>query len=252
MRRLEAAVALAVILAGCASGGEKQDAPARASNHLSTAGSMYVERAQSYLQQNDIAKATELANLALASDPGSADVHALMGMLYEQKGDAGKAEKEFDRALKIAPSNGPILNAHAIWLCAHGKADRADQEFVLALQDSSYQTPFQALFNAGRCAQSVGQWAKSETYLRRALAISPQDRLVLLFLAAVELRQGKILEARAFIQRRDALGSDAETLELAARIEDAGNDRLAAARYRKRLADEFPNHAPTGEGARTP
>jgi type IV pilus assembly protein PilF len=66
------------------------------------------------------------------------------------------------------------------------------------------------------------------------------------------LRQGKIFEAQAFVQRRDGLGSDAATLDLAARIEDAAGNAHGAARYRQRLQNEFPNYVPTGEGARSP
>jgi len=248
MRLLEFGLVL-TFLAGCSTAGGER-APAASVARLSSSGQVNLGLAQSYLQKNDIKKATERANTALASDPGSADVHALLGMIHQREGKFAQAEREFDRALKIAPSDGSILNAHASWLCERGQTAQADQEFVRALNDSRYRTPFQALSNAGRCARKAGQWGKAEAYLRKALAVSPEDLQVLMLLADTELQQGKIMEAQAFIQRRDGLGSDAATLELAARIEDAAGNRLAAARYRQRLRDEFPDHVPTGEGAR--
>lgn len=250
MRLLEATLAVA-LLAGCATGGE-QPATATRAKSLTAAGRSNLGLAQGYLQRNQIEKAADRAAMALATDPGSAQVHAVLATIQVAKGDHDKAAREFDRALRLAPYDGSILNAHATWLCERGETAQADEEFTRALLDGNYRTPIQALANAGRCAHKVGQWSKAEGYLRRALMISPQDGPLLLLLADTELRQGKIMEAQAFIQRRDSLGSDAVTLELAARIEDAAKNRHAAARYRQRLRDEFPNHVPTGEGARTP
>ena len=250
MRRLEIALLL-IFLAGCSTGGTERT-PASSPNRLSADGRMNLGLAQGYLEESQIKKATDRANMALASDPGSADVHALFALIHTRNGNLDKAAREFDRALQIAPSDGSILNAHASWLCERGQTAQADEEFARALQDVHYRSPMQALSNAGKCAHKAKQWSKAEGYFRRALDVSPEDRQLLLLLADTQLRQGKIMEAQAFVQRRDSLGSDAETLDLAARIEDAANNRLAAARYRQRLQNEFPDHVPTGEGARTP
>ena len=249
MRRLE--LLLLLLLTACSTGGAER-AAGGSSNRLSADGRMNIGLAQGYLELGQVKNATDRASMALASDPGSADVHAVLAMIHASNGNQDQAKREFDRALKIAPSDGSILNAHASWLCERGQPDQADQEFSRALQDANYRSPLQALSNAGKCAHKAGQWSKAETHFRRALEISPQDAQLLLLLADTELRQGKIMEAQAFIQRRDGLGSDAQTLELAARIEDAASNRPAAARYRQRLRDEFPDHLPTGEGARKP
>lgn len=255
MPRLEWVLVFA-LLAGCAgTGGEKNAAdnstvgkPAR----LSATGRMNLGLAQGYLEAGDVAKAKQRAELAQQTDPGSAEVRATLGMIHSRAGDVEKAQREFDRALQIAPNDGAILNAHASWACEHGQAELADREFAKALVDPNYRTPAQALANAGRCALSVGRLAPAEDYLRRALVFSPEDRNLLYLLAETEFKQGKFFEARAFAQRRDALGADARTLELAARIEEASGDAMAAARYRQRLRQEFPDHVPTGEGARSP
>lgn len=248
--RLEWMLAL-VLLTACASKGDER-ASVSSGNKLSGQGRMNLGLAQGYLDANQLEKASDRADMALASDPGSADVHAMLAMIHSRNGKLDKAEREFDRALKIAPADGSILNAHASWLCQRGQAAQADLEFVRALQDRSYRWPFQALSNAGKCAHQTGQWSKAEGYFRRALEIAPQDPQVLLLLADSELRQGNIMEAQAFIQRRDALGSDAATLELAARIEDAAGNRMAAARYRQKLHDEFPGYVPPAQTVRSP
>ena len=263
--RLPESLLLLALLSGCASvdtGAEKNSSDdgsvgrssvAKGSSRpLSGSGRTNLGLAQSYLGSNEIVRATERAQMALQSDPDSADAHVMMAFIYMRTNKPDKATREFDHALKLAPNDGVVLNAHASWLCEHGKPSQADAEFALALKDARYRSPLQALSNAGECANKAGNWAQAEAYLRRGLEIAPRDRQVLFLLADAELHQGQVLEARAFIQRRDALGSDAATLELAARIEDAANDRVSAGRYRQRLHDEFPNYAPTGEGARSP
>ena len=251
MRPLELLL-LIVLLAGCATAGGRATAVDRAPPRLSSAGHNSLSLAQIYLQNKDVAKASFHAKAALASDPGSGMPHAVMAMIHATSGDQKKAAKEFDRALRIAPADGAILNSHATWLCEMGQFEQADIEYAQAVLDPRYISPLQAMNNAGACAHKAGQYAKAEGYFRRVLAVAPNDGQALLLIADASLRQQKILEAQAFIPRRDALGSDIATLVLAARIEDAANNRLAAARYRQRLKDEFPNYVPTGEGARSP
>lgn len=257
MRRLEWLLAL-ILLASCSStGGEKVASQAKSPDasvavRLSAAGRMNLGLAQGYLDAGDTAKARQRADMAVQTDAGSAEVRAMLAMIHAGAGETEKAQREFDRALKIAPNEGVILNAHASWSCEHGQAELADREFVKALADPKYRTPVQALSNAGKCALSVNRLAQAEDYLRRALVFAPEDRNLLYLLADTEFRQGKFFEAQAFIQRRDALGADANTLDLAARIEEAAGNAMGAARNRQRLRQEFPDHVPTGEGARSP
>ncbi len=252
MPRLEFGFAMVLLLAGCAGTSDASKPVSKDPMRLSNDGRMNLELAQSYLDSDKLDKARPRIEAALQSDPNSAEAHALRGVLHQREGEGEKAGREFDRALKLAPNDGYVLNAHASWLCEEGKTSQADSEFVRALADEKYRSPIQALANAGKCATSAGQLAKAEDYLRRALVFGPQDRALLYLLADLELRQEKFLEARAFIQRRDALGADAKTLELAARIEDAAGDSQAAARYRQRLHAEFPEAVSTGEGTRSP
>lgn len=252
MRRLDLALAI-LILGGCASdGGHGSGAASGGQSKLSADGKHNLQLAQGYMGLGQMARASERANMALKTDPNSADVHALLGVIAARDGDSREAASEFDRALRLAPNSGEILNAHASWLCEQGQAAQADVEFAKALEDAKYRAPIQALANAGKCALTTGDLVKAEGYFRRALEISPEDRAMLYLMADTELRLGKTMEAQAFIQRRDALDDDAETLDLAARIEDAAGNPMAAARYRKRLQLEFPNYVPTGEGAKTP
>jgi type IV pilus assembly protein PilF len=227
---------------------EKQKGPPR----LSAAGQVNLGLAERLLGQKQPERAMEHVNKALNSDPDAPEVQLVLARLQQAAGDERKAEKSYARALKLAPNSGMVLNAHGVWLCERAQYDAADADFARAQRDVAYTTPQQAIANAGRCAQKAGRWAKAEQSLRHALEFSPDDPQLLFLLADVSFRQGKLLEARAFVQRRESLGADAPTLALAARVEAAAGDRMAEARYRELLRERFPAYVPSGEGAAPP
>ena len=248
MRRsvLLAALVFALASAGIASG-KKSPPPANA--RLSETGRTNLALAQAYLEGHKLKEAEARALMAMATDGGNGRVHALMGVIHAHSQRPDKAAAEFARALALAPADATVRNLYASWVCESGDPVRADASFQTALQLRSPGRA-QILSNAGRCASRARDWSKAERYLREAVRLDPQNRNVLVLLAEAELQLGRTLEARAFVQRSDALGPDASTLALAARVEDASGDAVAAARYRKRLREEFPGFVPTGEGAR--
>lgn len=220
---------------------------------LSSSGRVNLELAQSYLQANDLETALNRANRALKYDPESGDVHAMLGLIYGRIGDAERAASEYEQAVKLAPADGPILNAYGAWQCERGQFDQAEASFQRALKDPFYKRPEQTYYNAGRCAFVGGRLSEAEAYLRQAVERMPVDAGVLLLIAKVEFKLGKYLEARAFVQRCDALGPNPEVLDLAARIEDAAGNPKAATDYRSRLAGQFPSHdMSNGEGSARP
>jgi type IV pilus assembly protein PilF len=247
-RALVLVLALALALAVAGPAGAKDKAPARP-KELSADGRANVMLAQSYLDAGRVDDAEKRAKAALLTDGDVALAHATMALVHVAKSREDAARKEFDRARKLAPGDGAILNAYGSFLCAHGDRAGADAAFQLALADQRYATPVKPLVNAGRCAAIGGDWGAADGYLRRAVAIAPRERVVLLLLAETQLKLGRALEARAFVERADALGPEPNTLALAARTEDAAGDAEASARYRKRLREEFPKYVPKAEGA---
>ena len=248
--RPEAALAVMLALATAFAGpvAAKEKKPQKAVV-LSEGGRANVVLSQSYLESGDLKTAEERARSAIASDGGSALPHAAMAMVHAAKKQQDKAKGEFKRALALAPADGMVLNSYGSWLCAQGDLAGADDAFRAALEDRMAQQ-FQPLVNAGRCAILGKDWAKADNYLRRAVTIAPRNRALLLMLARTQLELKRPMDARAFVQRADALGPDAATIALAVRVEDAAGDADASGRYRKRLAEEFPNYLPRAEGAR--
>lgn len=248
MRRKSGLVGL-LIVALLASMGAVAKKEVAGSKQMSSAGRTNMGLALSYLRSGDLKVALDYANKANRTDGGASEVHTMLGMIYAQVNDHGKAQQEYLRSVSLAPTDGNTLNAYGAYACGQGKFEVADEQFNKALADPFYRQQEQSLFNAGKCAKNAGQLAKAEGYLRRALEKAPDHRDSLYTLAEVELAQGSPMDARAFVQRLDSLGTtDARTLELAARIEDAAGDARAASRYRQRMRDLPTSTATPSEG----
>jgi type IV pilus assembly protein PilF len=251
MRREWLALVL-LALVGCATGGgggtgAKAPAPGAA---MTAAGTINLGLAQTYLQNNELETALNRANRALATDPNAGTVHAMLGLIYARIGDRGRAASSFQRALALAPTEGAVLNAYGTWLCSNGDPAGAAAQFARALADPFFTRPGLVHYNAGYCAIKFGDNAQAEKELRRALDLPGADPgNTLMALAQAELALGQYMEARAFIQRREALGATNDVLDLAARIEDAAGNPSAAARYRERIRGGGGNDSqPTREG----
>lgn len=257
MRHFCLAAALA-LLAGCATGPGRTatDAQKAASAHsaMSHKGQANLSLAQNYLAAGKVEYAMDRANRALRSDPNSADVQVVLGMIREKLGDKPKAGEHYARAAKLAPDSGHVLNVYAIWLCKEEQAAEADVMFARAVKDVFFKAKETAYYNAAKCALQVGQADKAAEYLRQGLEVAPKNPILLMRMAELQLQRGNYLSARAFFQRREALGdTDAEFYELGGRIEDAAGDRAAAARYRQRAQNPSqPQMPPATEGSRQP
>ncbi|MFT3806154.1 type IV pilus biogenesis/stability protein PilW [Arenimonas sp.] len=225
----------------------------RDDTQLSRQGKITLGLAQSYLSSGDAEGAMIRVQRAKQSDPRAPEVYAVEAAIHARLGDQTKAAEAFAQALRLDPSRPSIQNNYGVWLCEQGRYPEAEAAFALALADNEYRASGQPLFNAGRCATKAGKYDQAEAYYRQLLEKSPDDAAVLMAMAEIKLASGNAFEARAFLQRREALGANAEVLSLGARIEDAAGDARAAAQYRKRLREEFPAHtAPNGEGAARP
>jgi type IV pilus assembly protein PilF len=197
--------------------------------------------------QHDQARAH--AEAALRLDPRSADARTMLALVAQRGGDQARAGSHYAKAAELAPQQGYALNNYGTWLCANGRAAEALTWFDRALASPGYPTPAAALANAGACAGRAGQDARAERDLRRALELDPANPVALAAMAGLALRQGRALEARAFVERRLAAApADAEALRLASQIEHKLGDRAAAERYTRQLRAEFGDAIPPQSG----
>ncbi len=248
---------LLAALAGCAGTGTQapgEDSAANSLAEMSSKGQANLSLAQNYLANNQIELALDRANRALRSDPTSSDVQIVLGMVREKMGDLDRAGASYERAAKLSPESGHVLNVYGVWLCKHGAPAEADAVFARALDDPFYKAREQALFNAGKCALQAGDFDKAAAYGRLGLQSAAENPALLTLMAEVQFMRRDYFSARAFVQRREALGKvSPEILSLAARIELAAGDSAASQRYQTRLRDEFPEYSPPApEASRQP
>lgn len=258
--RFLAAAALAAMLGACATTGGTAgraagaDAPVRPEERMTSRGLANLRLAHSYLNAGKLELAMDRAGRALRSDPDSADVHVVLGLIQARLGKQAAAGEYYARAARLAPGEGYVENVYGVWLCERGDSAAADQAFARGAGDPFFEGRTQIHYNAARCALRAGNPARAEAHLREGLKAAPEDAPLLALMAEVQYAQRNYLSARAFIQRREAAGAATpELLDLGARIEQGAGDAVAAERYRRRLREQFPDYSPTAtEESRLP
>jgi type IV pilus assembly protein PilF len=203
-----------------------------------------VVMARQRLGEGKLAEARSHARAALEIDPGSEAAHTILALEAQARGDQAAAGGHYRKAAELGPGRGYTLNNYGSWLCAEGRHAESLAWFDRALATPGYASPASALANAGACAARAGEDARAERDLRRALDVDPTNAVALAAMAEVSYRGGRMLDARAFVERRLAAApADADVLRLASQIEQNLGDRAAAERYTRQLRAEH------GEGA---
>lgn len=235
---------LPLFVAGCSSSPERSDDDKRKAAETNTAlGRQYMERGQYEV-------ALEKLKRAVAFDRSYAPAHTMLGILYETIGETEEAGKEYRKAVDYDPKDGDVNNNYGAYLCGLGRYAEAEPYFLAALKDPFYETPAVALSNAGSCALSAGNLDKAETFLRQSLDYDDKLAAALLPMADLSFQKGAYLQARAFLQRYEAVGPmNRESLSLGYNIESMLGDSKAAARYQTELRERFPGTMKAGGGA---
>jgi type IV pilus assembly protein PilF len=231
----------ALLLTGCASPANKaSDSPSRARKAAATNTSL----GRQYIDLGKYEIALEKLKRAVAYDKTYAPAHTLLGVLHETLGQRDQAMKEYRLAVRYDPDDGDVNNNYAVFLCGQNKGEEADQYFQVAMEDPFYDTPKVLYANAGLCALQANNLDKAERYLRQSLEYDEKFAAALLPMAELQFRGGSFLNARAFLQRFEAVGeSDAQSLLLGYRIESALGDTATADKYRRDLLGSFPDSA---------
>lgn len=244
-RRLPLAAALAgalFSLAGCVTTSSRPEPTTPASSE--DAAQYNMQLGISYLRQGNLPAARDKLEKALEQDPDLATAHAALGVVFERLEDPDGAEQHYRRAVDLDSSDPDNLNALAVFTCSRKQKPKE----ALKLFDRAIAIPLSVktanrtmlYTNAGTCAKQV-DLARSEAYLRGALAQDPKFPDALYQLADVSLERGNALQARGFIERYLAAGKPTPAaLWLGVRIEQSLNDAGAASRYGEELRQKFP------------
>ncbi|MEQ1800625.1 MAG: type IV pilus biogenesis/stability protein PilW [Gammaproteobacteria bacterium] len=244
--RLAALAGMLWSLAGCITTSSRPEPTPTSSED---AANYNMQLGISYLRQGNLPAARDKLEKALEQDPNLATAHAALGVVFERLEDPDGAEQHYRRAVDLDASDPDNLNALAVFTCSRKQKPRD----ALKLFDRAIAIPLSVksanrtmlYTNAGTCAKQV-DLARSETYLRGALAQDPKFPDALYQLADVSLERGNALQARGFIERYLAAGKPTPAaLWLGVRIEQSLNDPVAAGRYGDQLRRNFPESSET-------
>jgi type IV pilus assembly protein PilF len=245
MRAARAIVVALALSCAVASIAAADDSKSRKSKN--EAAEINTQLALAYMREGNLKAAQEKIDKALQQNAKTADTQMAAGFIYDRLGETKKASGHYEQAARLAAKNNPdVLHNVAVHLCRKGEYARGEKYLLQAARSPLYRTPAVAYTNAGRCAREDGRVTDAEQHFREALTINPRQADALLQMAEITQAAGSGLQARAFLERYVAVAPvSAQSLWLGRGIELGLGDTAQAARYSRRLKDEFPNSAET-------
>ena len=255
-----ASLMLVALLAGCASraprdelfGDTKDRVTASDESDASKRAGVRMELAAGYFGRGQMTTALDQVKLAIIADPTFAEAYNMRGLIYSNLGDDKLAEESFRRALQLAPQDPDSMQNFGYFLCQKKRYGEANEMFDRALAVPRYRDSGRTLLTKGVCQAFAGDLAGSEASLVRAYALEPGNPSISVNLAEVLYRRGDFERARFYIRRVNAAPTlqGAQTLWLAARIEQRLGNRTGAQELGEQLRQRFPDSREAGLYAR--
>ena len=202
-----------------------------------------MDLASAYYGRGQMTTALEQVKVALAADPLYGEAYNLRGLIYSSLGDAPLAEESFKRALELNARDADTMHNYGWFLCQQRRYPESNAMFGRAISMPQYQGGARTMVAQGVCQARAGQLAEAEASLVRAYELDPANPVTATNLAEVLYRRGEFERARFYIRRVNALAdvSNAQTLWLAARIENKLGNRQGASEFGSQLRRRFPD-----------
>ncbi|RJG20741.1 type IV pilus biogenesis/stability protein PilW [Massilia cavernae] len=244
------ALCAAAALSACAGGsgmattGEAEIKTASDQTLAEKRSSIRLQLAIGYYQDRKYEVALDEVKQAIAANPESADAHGVRALIYDAMGEAALADQSFQRARQLAPRNPELANNYGSFLCQNGKPEQGIALFEQALKNPAYQSPVNALLNAGSCSLRMKKLDAAERYLLDALRYDADQVATNANLAHVYFERRDLTRAGFFINRlREVAKIDnlpADTLWLAIRIDRKLGNKAGEASMLSQLRRRFP------------
>lgn len=242
VKRFGTAIALVLALSACTTQyvGESRPPPepadpARRAQARTELASNYFERGQ-----NEVA--LEEVKLALQANPAYAPAWSLRALILAAAGESQPAEEAFQRAIQLDARDGTTMQNYGWYLCQQRRYAQAHDQFNAALSLPTYREPLRTLLAQGVCYAREQRFDQAEQSLTRAYGMDAGNPVVGYNLADVLYRRGEFDRARFFMRRinQNESFSNAQTLWLAARIEQKLGNREGVAVLGNQLRTRFP------------
>ncbi|HKX42011.1 MAG TPA: type IV pilus biogenesis/stability protein PilW [Burkholderiaceae bacterium] len=238
------------LLGGCAggpgapvaSGPGKDIVTASDESDASKRARVRMELATAYFGRGQMTTALDQVKLAIQADPTSSDAFNLRGLIYANLGDDTLAEESFRHALQLAPRDADTMHNFGYYLCQKKRYAESNAMFEQALVVPQYREQSRTLLAQGVCYAFAGQLAESEATLLKAYQIDPANPSIAVNLAEVLYRRGDYERARFYIRRVNSVPAlaNAQTLWLAARVENKLGNRRGAQELGDQLVARYP------------
>lgn len=141
------------------------------------------------LVDGDIAKATLMANAAVANSPDSAPAYFVLGEVYKSKGDEAAAAEEWENALSHDSAYMPALLAVARFEYSQGHYDAAEEKAAAVVRREPAN--LEALLLYARSLGAKRQYEAAQSIVRRAVAVAPQSAQPRALQGDLEMKQGR-------------------------------------------------------------
>ncbi|MFK8015926.1 MAG: type IV pilus biogenesis/stability protein PilW [Gammaproteobacteria bacterium] len=244
MRPLILPLLLSVALAGCVTeGGQEKPKPS-----AKEASSANLNLGAAYLRQGDIESAVSKLQKAVDLDDRNTQAHATLALAYERMGLDKEADTHYQRAVRNSKNDAVIENMYGAYLCRNERFTEAQPYLLRAARNPRYRTPEAAYVNAGICAVRDQRLEEAEEFFRSALRIKPRHGDALWQMASLSYERDRDLQARAFIERLQAVTKlPSNVLLLAHRVESRLGNGKAATEYAQELMNNFPESREAAE-----
>lgn len=246
MLRLTAALAAALatlLLAACVAPPTQDLRTASDMTDVDRRARLRLELASGYFSRGQNAIALDEVKQALAARPNDPQAHNLRGLIYASLGEHTLAEESFQRALQLAPGDADTRHNYGWFLCQLQRWDDASLQFQQAIAQPQYRDVPRTLLAQGLCEARAGRLAEADRTLTRSYELDPGNPGTAFNLGEVLYRLGEFERARFYLRRinGEPATSNAQTLWLAARIENRLGNVAGARGFGNELRQRFPD-----------
>jgi type IV pilus assembly protein PilF len=231
---------LVALLAGCTTAANKSET-GEPRNAAENRARIHTELGAAYYGAGQMPVAVQELKEAISADPNYVPAHSQLGLVYMTLKEDALAQQSFERALKIDPNDSSANNNYGMFLCQRKREKEAMKYFAAALKNPLYSTPENAYTNAGVCSRMQGDDVKAEEWLRKALALQPNQSQALYQLADIAYKRNELISARTLLNRHMQVSTPSpDALWLGARIEQRLGNRTAMSSYGAQLNNRYP------------
>lgn len=243
--------AMWILLAGALLAGCAGTPPAGETREIRTASDLTdndrrarvrMELAAGYFGRGQFNTALDEVKLALVARPDLPEAFNLRGLIYAAMNEPVLAEESFQRALQLAPRDHDTMQNYGWFLCQQRRFTEADAMFERALAQPQNREVARTLSAQGVCHARAGRLRDAERTLTRALELDTGNPVITFNLSDVLYRLGELERARFYINRLNSNPQlvSAQTLWLAARIENRAGNTTGATTYGRQVLERFP------------